>query len=249
LTAPVPARLREEYERRYDSARGDPARSGEWRALCAEGKADHVVGLLRALPDRPGSVLEVGCGDGALLSALASRGIGSSWEGVDISQRAVEIAATRPEIDRVWHFDGESLPVANATYDLGVLSHVLEHVPEPVALLEEVARACRSVVVEVPLEDNWSASRPSAEDTRQELGHLHRFSRADVRALARRAGLELVGELADPLPAASQTFWADSPAGRVLALAKAALRRTLFVVAPHFAERAFTVHYACLLAR
>jgi SAM-dependent methyltransferase len=224
-------------------------RSGEWRALCAQGKADHVVELLRALPESPGSVLEVGCGDGALLTALAARGVGSRRDGADISERAVALAATRPEIERVWRFDGASLPAADATYDLGVLSHVLEHVPEPLALLEEVARACRAVVVEVPLEDNRSASRRSAERTRRELGHLHRFSRADVRALARRADLRPASELADPLPAAIHTFWADGYAGRVPGLAKAAVRRGLFTLAPRFAERAFTVHYACLLVR
>jgi SAM-dependent methyltransferase len=241
--------LREQNERRYESAGDDAVRSGDWRGLCAEGKADHVLELLRALPEPPESVLEVGCGDGALLSALGSRGVGVRREGVEISERAVALAATRPEIDRVWSFDGETLPVPDAAYDLGVLSHVLEHVPDPLPLVKEVARACRSVVVEVPLEDNRAASRPGAERARREIGHLHRFSRADVHALSRHAGLKLAGELADPLPAAVHTFWAESYGGRGRGLAKAGLRRTLFTLAPGLAERAFTVHYACLLVR
>jgi SAM-dependent methyltransferase len=241
--------LRAEYERRYECAGDDAVRAGHWRGLCARGKADHVVELLHALSYPPESVLEVGCGDGALLSALAARGVGIRREGVDISERAVALAASRPEIDRVWRFDGEVLPTPDGAYDLGVLSHVLEHVPDPLPLLQEVARACRSVVVEVPLEDNRSASRASAERVRRELGHLHRFSRADVRALAHRSGLKLVGELADPLPAAVHTFWAEGYVQRSLGLAKAGVRRTLFTLAPGLAERAFTLHYACLLVR
>jgi len=241
------AALRDDYEQRYDSGEGDPARFGRWRALCAEGKADHVAELVRGLPEPPALLLEVGCGDGGLLSALAARGVGERREGVDISARAVELAAQRPEIDSVQRFDGTTLPFGDEAFQLGVLSHVLEHVPDPAPLLAEAARVCRAVVVEVPLEDNRSASRGSAARGRVELGHLHRFSRGDVRELATRAGLRVTREVADPLPAAIHTFWADGLAARTTTLAKAAVRRGLFTVAPAAAERSFTVHYACLL--
>jgi SAM-dependent methyltransferase len=247
VTEPGSAALRDEYEDRYDADRGDVGRFGEWRALCAEGKADHVVELVRALPEPPALVLEVGCGDGGLLSALAARGLGERREGVDISARAVELAAQRPEIAAVQRFDGTTLPYADGACHLGVLSHVLEHVPDPVPLLSETARVCEAVIVEVPLEDNRSASRPAAERGREELGHVHRFSRHDVRELASRAGLSMARELADPLPAAIHTFWAAGPQARARAVAKAALRRSLFNMAPVAAERAFTLHYACLL--
>jgi len=241
------APLRDDYEERYDSGGGDSARLGRWRALCAEGKADHVAELVRGLPEAPALVLEVGCGDGGLLSAMAARGVGKRREGVDISARAVQLASQRPDIASVQRFDGTTLPYGDEVFQLGVLSHVLEHVPNPAPLLAEVARVCRAVVVEVPLEDNRSASRASAQRGREELGHLHRFSRSDVRELAARAGLRVARELTDPLPAAVHAFWADDLAARTKALAKAAVRRGLFAAAPAAAERSFTLHYACLL--
>ena len=64
---PGSAELREDYEQRYDPGGADTDRYGEWRALCANGKADHVAQLARALPRPPATVLEVGCGDGGLL--------------------------------------------------------------------------------------------------------------------------------------------------------------------------------------
>ena len=181
------AELRDVYEAQYCDG-GNPlnARAGAWRTLGAQGKADHVAALAGALPTPPRSVVEVGCGDGVVLAALAARGLGERRHGFEISERAVELAAGRPEIERVERFDGATLPAADGEYDLGVLSHVLEHVPDPVPLLRETARVARAVVVEVPLEANRSASRSEAERGREAIGHLHRFSRADVHALARR---------------------------------------------------------------
>jgi SAM-dependent methyltransferase len=241
------AKLRAAYEERY-RARGEEAeRYGEWRALCAAGKAEHVEQLARELPARPHTLVEVGCGDGALLSALGRRGVGETRHGFDISERAVALAAGRPEVERAERFDGRSLPAADGAYDLAVLSHVLEHVADPAPLLREAARCARALVVEVPLEANRSASRPAAERGREEIGHLHRFARADIRAMAADANLRIEAELADPLPRQVHLFWAATARTRATALAKAALRRTVFTVAPRTAERAFTLHYACLL--
>lgn len=243
------AQLRDAYEERYGGQGAEGERYRRWRELCAEGKAEHVLALARRLTEPPRSVVEVGCGDGSVLAALGRLGVGETRHGFDIAQRAVEIASGRPEIDRAERFDGVSLPAADGAYDLGLLSHVLEHVEDPRPLLEETARCARAVVVEVPLEDNRSASRPAVARGREELGHLHRFARADIHSLASGAGLSVKAELADPLPRAVHLFWAQTPRARALALTKAAMRRTAFTLAPRAAERAFTVHYACLLLR
>ena len=115
---------------------------------------------------------------------MGQRGLGETHHGYEISERAVEIAGDRLGPGVVERFDGEHLPVADAAYDLALLSHVLEHVPDPLPLLRETARAARAVVVEVPLEDNRSASRPEAESARREIGHLHRFNRGDIHGCA-----------------------------------------------------------------
>ena len=240
------AELRDVYEGHYGAEGADAALYGGWRELCGQGKADHVARLAGLLPEPPTSVAEVGCCDGVLLTLLARRGIGVHRHGYEISERAVEIAAGRPESERVQRFDGETLPALDATYDLGVLSHVLEHVPDPATLLAETARVCRAVVLEVPLEANRSASRPAAEAGRREIGHLHRFSRAAMHRLVREAGLRVQAEFSDPLPRAVHLYFATGAAQRAKALAKAGARRGIFTLAPRLAERSFTLHYACL---
>jgi SAM-dependent methyltransferase len=240
------AALRDVYEEQYSATGTDARLYGAWRELCGVGKADHVTQLIGVLPEPPRTIADVGCGDGVLMTLLARRGVGDVRHGYDISERAVISARTRPEIERVERFDGQRLPVDDGAYDLGVLSHVLEHVPDPLPLLSETARACRAVVVEVPLEANAAASRASAQRGREAIGHLHRFSRADIHTLVERAGLRIAAELADPLPLAVHRYFADTPMSRLEATIKAAGRRALFSIAPRRAERLFTVHYACI---
>lgn len=229
------------------------AREGEqallysrWRALGALGKADHVVELCARAGVAPASTLDVGCGDGALLSELRRRNFGGTLHGVEITKGAVEIAGRRPEIDSVRLYDGRRLDDVDGSYDLGIVSHVLEHVTEPAALLGEVARACRAVVVEVPLEDNMSARRPGKREHAEEVGHLQRLGRESMRTIVRGAGLEVACELDDPLPLSAHVFFATSSRERALAVARWGMRSALHRIAPSTARRLFTVHYACL---
>ena len=232
----------------YDSAY---ARGGErharWRELGARGKADHVEELARRAELPAERVVEVGCGDGALLAELSRRRLGRELSGFEISEAALELARGRsiPRVVRLDPFDGRALPARDGEFDVGVLSHVLEHVPEPVALLRETARVARAVIVEVPLERNLSGERGDKREQSQAIGHLKALDRAAVRTMAQSAGLRVVGRALDPLPREVHTFFADSPVARARGLAKAAVRRSIFRVSEAAAERAFTLHYAC----
>jgi SAM-dependent methyltransferase len=234
------------YDAAYSKEPAAAASYARWRALGALGKADHVIELCARAQVRPASTLEVGCGDGALLCELRDRGFGGTLCGVEITRAAVEIARRRDQIDSVELYDGLHLPAADGAYDLGVLSHVLEHVPDPVALLREVARACEAVLVEVPLEANVSARRAGKREHAAEVGHLQRLDRDAVREMVARAGLSIAAELDDPLPLEVHRFFATSAPARALGTVKWAVRSVLHELAPATARRLFTVHYACL---
>ncbi len=243
---PDPAELVSFYDDAY-SHQGERAQLyARWRALGAKGKADHVTSLCAQGSIHPRSTLEVGCGDGALLSELRARGFGGALHGVEITEAAVRIASARAEIDSVQLYDGAHLPAPDGAYELGIVSHVLEHVPDPATLLAEVARVCGAVVMEVPLEDNLSAKRTGKRKHADEVGHLQHLSRATARAIAARAGLRIAGELEDPLPLEVHRFFAKTHAANAAALGKWGVRRGLHTLAPALAKRAFTVHYACL---
>lgn len=238
--------LRRFYDAAYSSAGAQADRGSRWRAMSARAKADHVTALCRAGHVHPRSTLEVGCGDGAILTELASRGFGGTLVGAEISAAAVEIAAHHPGIEEVRLFDGERLPFAGGGFELGILSHVLEHVPEPHVLLAETARCCEAVVLEVPLEANVSARRAGKREHAAEVGHLQRLGRAAVTEIVDRAGLALAAELEDALPREAHVFWAETPRARAAGTARWAVRKGLHRASPALARRLFTLHYACL---
>jgi SAM-dependent methyltransferase len=241
-----PAELVRFYEEAYSQQPQDASLYARWRALGAIGKAEHVITLCSRARLRPSRTLEVGCGDGALLSELHRRGFGGALAGVEISEAAVRIARERPELELVELYDGSALPFPDASYELGVLSHVLEHVPDPPALLREVARVCAAVVIEVPLEANASARRSGKRAHAAEVGHLHHLDRAAAREMVARAGLSLSAELEDALPLEVHRFFASGPRARAGATAKWALRSALHRLAPALARRTFTLHWAGL---
>jgi SAM-dependent methyltransferase len=234
------------YDDAYSKTPAEAALYARWRALGARGKADHVIALCGRAGRMPSGTLEVGCGDGALLCELHRRGFGGRLCGVEITRAAVSIARERPQLDSVELYDGAHLPYPDRAFELGIVSHVLEHVPEPAALLAEVARACDAVLVEVPLEANLSARRAAKREHSAEVGHMQRLDRSAVHDIVARAGLTVACELEDPLPLAVHRFFAAGGPARAAASAKWALRAGLHRVAPALARRAFTLHYACL---
>ena len=169
------AELRAFYEDCYTPGAGhgrpsDAARAGGWRALCARGKADHVTDAVRPRGARAQRVLEVGCGDGAILGWLAADRFAPTLDGCESVAGGRRIAAERRERRRGARDRRRRPPLRSGSYDLGILSHVLEHVHEPAVLLAETARVCSAVVVEVPLEDNVSARRPASARTPSRSG-------------------------------------------------------------------------------
>jgi SAM-dependent methyltransferase len=196
----------------------------------------------------PRSLVEIGCGDGALLAAVA--GLAPEMDGFELSAPAAEIARRNvPGARRIETFDGLDVPAEDSTYDLALLSHVIEHVPNYVPLVAEAARVANEVLIEVPLEDNRSARRPAKRAEAARIGHVHAFARSDLAALLDEVGLVFEADLADPLPYAHHAFFAEGPRARAAAGVKWAVRAAAHRLAPRSAEQFFTVHYAVLARR
>lgn len=104
-----------------------------------------------------GRVLDVGCGDGKLLVALADRGL--AGDGVELHSRVGEHVPVGTDIN-VFVGTLEEAAFPSSHFRVVILRHVLEHLRDPLATLREVRRIVRpdgGVVIAVPNIASWQA--------------------------------------------------------------------------------------------
>jgi SAM-dependent methyltransferase len=116
------------------------------------GRRVRVLAELLAARIPPGaSVLDIGCGDGALGSLLARRISGVSVRGVEFAPRPACLIECLP-------FDGATLPHPSASFDVCLFVDVLHHAPDAQGIARLLAEACRVTRRFVLIKDHVSES-------------------------------------------------------------------------------------------
>lgn len=209
-----------------------------WRALGAIDKAANVICLWRD-PIYPSRIVDIGCGEGSLIQRLAELGFGDEFVGLEISPSALTMAGqlsyARPT--SFVPFDGSRLPADDKSFDLAILSHVVEHVQDPRSLLIEARRVARNVFVEVPLELNL---RTPSHFRWTELGHINLYNALLLRHLCESSGLNVIAERV--MCPSRKVF--EFRSGRMGTI-KWAIKRSSLLVEP-LATHMFTYHGAVL---
>ncbi len=224
--------LTQNYADYYDSEEG----LLEWRKLGAADKCANIVRLCSSLPHD--SVLDIGCGEGAILQRLSELRFGRRLVGLEISPSALRHAAAKNIPNAEFHlFDGYQLPHNDQHFDLAILSHVIEHVEYPRKLIYEAARVARHVFVEVPLEDH---SRVSGDFVFDHVGHINFYNPRTIRGLVRSCGMRILDGLLSHSSPASYVFRKGRLKGHLSFMLKEAVLACLPAAAPHL----FTYHYS-----
>lgn len=96
--------------------------------------------LVEMLPSGPGSLLDVGCGDGLLAWMLGQERPDLEIQGIDVLVRP----STRIPVAA---FDGTHIPLPDKSVDLVTFVDVLHHTDDPRILLAEAARIARKAVL------------------------------------------------------------------------------------------------------
>lgn len=176
----------EEYNLRYsfDAAVRDrfPALEAVWGSL-----------------QRPGRVLDWGCGNGVLSYWMHANGFGTDVLGLDISSTAIAHARRAFSRDGLGFevLEPDAGPAHLGAFDVALASHVLEHLDDPGATVRQLAQAAEWVVLEVPLEDaavvNWRKGR-GVERPANDVGHVNFWTRRTFLELVEGCGLMVVRE-------------------------------------------------------
>jgi SAM-dependent methyltransferase len=171
-----------------------------WLRLGAREKAESIVLLTDGI--RVDKVMEVGAGTGAVLEELSRRGVGSRYWACEPTRTLYDLLKAKDIVglQSVYCSVVTEAPL-QGPFDLAILSHVLEHVLDPAALLAEVLKRADLVVLEVPLEATLLGTlraklRALATGRPREAnlaGHVNFWSAKEVATMVEVAGGTVVG--------------------------------------------------------
>lgn len=184
-------------QHRYGYTRGVGRRWRRWLAPLAHlypgGAAKFSAGVMFLPRPKSGSrLLEIGCGQGELLARM--RMLGWVVEGLDIDPEAVRVASAAGLQVRLGELDEQHYPdhYFNAIH----LSHVIEHVHDPIGLLNTCHRILKPGGILTMLTPNTD-SMGARWFTKNWIGfdpprHLHLFNMRNITALIDRTRLRRV---------------------------------------------------------
>jgi 2-polyprenyl-3-methyl-5-hydroxy-6-metoxy-1,4-benzoquinol methylase len=155
----------------------------------------------------PSSILDVGCGEGVLTHKWAQRLRDRRVVGIDLEDPAIRAEwakRTAPNLEyRV--MKAENLPFADGEFELASAIEVLEHVPDPVHTVAEMARVARGghLLVSVPREPLWRGLNMARGAYLKDLGNTP----GHVNHWSRRAFVELLSQYGQVVATRSPFPW------------------------------------------
>ncbi|MCC6612965.1 MAG: class I SAM-dependent methyltransferase [Anaerolineae bacterium] len=225
----------------------------KWLTFGAIGKTDSVQTLLQRNSITPHTLLELGCGTGAILQECQRRGIAETYVGIDYSEDAITYLKTHAPGITAFAADimNDELPLQE-TFDVVVVSHVLEHLEEPDRFLATLRAKVKFtyLIVEVPLEDLFLIRLRSLLWGRpgKQAGHVQFFTQNSFEEMLISSGFGIIDRRQYlPMPTREslelvRTMNNDSSLAHYRRMLGRYLKRSLHPVW----KRLYYAHHACL---
>ncbi len=141
------------------------------------------------------TVLDIGCGTGALLRMIQDKRKDARLFGVDLSEQMIQMAKAKlGERADLKVSDSEKLPFSNEAFDLVMCTFSFHHYPNPGTALQEMRRVLapsgRLILADpsppIPLRQLMNFLRVFTKD-----GTVKIYSKKEMMALVEAAGLEV----------------------------------------------------------
>lgn len=164
-----------------------------WHLEDSPWKAALVSQVLQDVHLVPASVCEIGCGAGGVLAELRRYYPRAELFGYDIAPGASSFWS-RHEAAKIHFQTGDFFAQNERTYDLILLLDVVEHVDDPFSFLSSLVGAANYYGFIIPLD--LSAITVLREKpllkVREEVGHIHYFTKNLALSLLRECGYDIV---------------------------------------------------------
>lgn len=121
----------------------------EWKQIEQAKRSRTDYDVIESLIERESRVLDVGCGDGDLLAGLCVDK--KVWgEGIELNQRLVLSCIKRSIGVIQYDIERGSTNYADKSFDVVVLSQTLQTLSDPKAVMKEMLRVGKKVIVSIP---------------------------------------------------------------------------------------------------
>jgi SAM-dependent methyltransferase len=165
-----------------------------------------LADVVLALAPGARRALDLGCGGGFLVNALATRGVDAT--GVDGSRDVIERARSNAAGGRFLHADiaALSLPVGT-TFDVITMIDVIEHLPEPVGTLRlasSLATPGGVIVLFTPRYGGRLLAEQGAAYVHFNSDHMYYFTEETLRAVISRGTGQSATDVEDVLTLARE---------------------------------------------
>lgn len=182
------------------------------------------------------TVVDYGCGDGTILREIA---VGRKI-GIEVNPACLEIIEQRNrDLDRPIEILPNLQPISDATIDVVISNHCLEHVPDPYDVLSAIRRvlvpAGRLIIV-TPFDD-WRAQRSRRYYPGSKDNHLFTWTPLNIGNLLVEAGFVVEVSRLESTAWTPKIFWVHRLLGpKIFSLAARGVailthRREVFTIA------------------
>jgi len=155
------------------------------------------------LLERGDRLLDIGCGDGTL--GYYAKTKYKEVYGVDISEKAIDIARKRGIKTFKIDLNKETLPFPDNYFDAVTCLDVIEHIIDPRFLVKEIYRVLKKgeiLIISTPNIRYWKhlfrlvilGRFPKTSDDEElwDGGHIHYFTFKDIEELLKKNGFEVI---------------------------------------------------------